>query len=172
MKRNQVAKDVQNSVIPQTVAARQTNIERDFSRMKDELIARFGTFTLEINSAVLNTLIYSYYYDIYRTKKFHDMQKINESKKAAFMLKWLIHERPIYFDESSLDELDPKLMGILVCINEIFALRIAFMYAEIPMEIADDDMYSCMIYQLIYRAGDEGSWALIFDFLRKLYQGG
>ncbi len=102
-----------------------------------------------INLAVLTNALYSYYYDIKRIKDFHGSDLVNKPKMAAYLIKWLVKEKPIWFINEEIS--NPETMEILSCINELFAFRIGLGFACIPLAIVDIGTSDKFVYELAFR---------------------
>lgn len=151
------------AVDDETVAFRQAVVEDVFLRMKTSLEHEFGgPVPMRLNSAVLNTALYSYFYDIERAKQFHCMDRINESKKASYLIKWIVRAKPVFFDPQ---ECPDSLLGVASCINEIFAINVGLAYAELDFGVLDEERFDTLVYQLLYREIEVGLLAVLFEFL-------
>lgn len=165
--RNQVSKEYQDAVSDDMVLERIEVLVKAFERMKTIITGDLSNHDLRINLAVLSNLVYSYFYDVRRAKEFHGMQRINKPKKAAFLMKWLVIEKPISFDEDGFRDHDT--LALLSCVNEVFAFRVALGYANIPLSRVPIDLQEDVIYSLIYRGADETALSLWFRTFMTLH---
>jgi hypothetical protein len=133
-----------------------------FDCLKEQLTSQIPNLTLGLNERILKITVKSYFYDVERLKHFHEIELVNESKKAGYLLKWLVRNKPIYF-ELDKENNEPHLSSLLLCINEIFALRIAFAYAEIPINKIDDKCWENLIYHMLYREVDSDFFAIFIE---------
>lgn len=109
----------------------------------------------------LNELIYSYFYDVDRAKLFHGMWLINEPKKAAYLVKWILKHKPIWYDDDSVT--DPSMRGFLHLINEYYALRAALAYTSIRLQDVPAHLMERLLYDFFFRYIDENSMTLWFE---------
>jgi hypothetical protein len=161
-KRSQIPKRLREAVYKERVLWRQANMNTGFGEIVEPLVRGTGWAGPRLNQALLTNLIYSYFYDIDRLKDFHGMERINEAKKGAYLMKWIVRVKPIYFDESEMPE-DPELSALMACINEIYAIVMGLTYAGIDLALLDERFVEPLMYQMLYRTLDEGLLAMWLD---------
>lgn len=157
-----VNKDIRDKVPDERVFRRLNVIKKEFLRLQEIITTKAPNLVLELNERVLSIALKSYFYDLERLKHFHDFDLTNEPKKAGYLLKWLVKNKPIYFDLHK-GRVTPELSSFLLCINEIFALRIAFAYAGLPIEKIENDCWKNLVYHTLYREVDSDFFALFVD---------
>ena len=161
---SQVSDAIQKAVNEDAVFLRFEVLVRTFERIKSALDLRCGGATpIRINKKLLFHAVYSYFYDIERVKHFHGMKRINEAKKAAYLTKWIIRMKPIYFDDS--EATDKTLTSEMLIFNEFFAFRSALAYAEIPLSAVSDGTLDVILYQFAYRDIEPGLLSILFEML-------
>ena len=166
-----VSKRFRDRVDNKDVQDRFYNLNCLFLRVKRSLLGMQGATyeTVEkasgiyVNHAVLYSCVYSYWYDILRLRDFHSDEdsRINKPKKAAYLIKWIVKEKPISFDPYQFSE--PRTCHILSRVNEICAFRAALAYAEIPLKLVGHDITDKMTYNLAFRSPDTGMMSLWFE---------
>ena len=118
---------------------------------------------LKINHAILYGSIQSYFYDVFRLRDFHSSEDglINRPKKAAYIIKWLVNDKPIYFESDAFS--DPVTCHLLLFVNELVAFRAGLGYAGVPLKLVDEETTDKFVYNLAFRPSDEGMMSLWFD---------
>ena len=99
------------------------------------LVTKFPRYknSVDISEAVLLQVVWSYFYDVVRYKDFHyresgkvqSERKIDGRKQAAFMVKWILHLRPVVQGTNE----DPTFLTYWG--NEDFALTVGTCFAGI-----------------------------------------
>lgn len=141
---------------------RQAVLEAIFTEKIVPLIKeRDSTVKLGLSRTRLNELTYSYFYDIDRAKLFHGMHLINEPKKAAYLVKWILKHKPIWYDDATVSDVSVK--GFLHLINEFYALRAALAYTSIKLEEVPSGLLERILYDFFFRYVDENSMTLWFE---------
>jgi hypothetical protein len=89
--------------------------------------------------------------------EFHRLRVPDDPKKAAYMVKWILKQRPIM-----VPELRTKPQAT---INEIFALRIGLLILKVRISDIPLETIKLAIYTFRYRNYDQDSFLLFFDYL-------
>lgn len=128
----------------------------------------------------------SYYLDVIKYKEFHfnpinedcdvtspdfinsvHEKLVNESKAAAFSVKWILKSMPIYVLAKKTLSKDESML--LDMVNEIFAFRYAVRLMDIDPNKIDDTDTRDILYHLKYRNYDDRNLMLIFSLLKKQF---
>jgi len=181
MQHRHIAKEFQNKIERDKLQLRLGTLEALFEEFiyeirkqisKNAPAANDPHIEISLNRLILVNLVTSYFYDIERLKAFHGYPKINEEKKAGYLVKWIVKAKPIQFsyagDGAALSESTASYLSIL---NETFALLVGAAYAELKLSIlfkddAAKNRSQMMIYHLLYRRADPNYIALYFNLLR------
>lgn len=156
-----VSPDFQNSIDEEELFKRLSNMDDAFLRLRMALEVGEQEECIRLNRAILTNALYSYYYDVKRLKDFHGSLRINRPKKAAFLIKWLVKEKPISFDPDCFGQ--DSILEVLSCINELYAFRCALGYAGIPLKLISAQQTDNFVYELAFREHSTGMMALWFE---------
>lgn len=156
-----VSKKYRESVNEEDVLLRLAVMDSAFVRIRSALKMGNKEGYVRLNRAVLTNALFSYYYDIIRLRDFHGSKRINRPKKAAFLIKWIVKEKPIYFDPDPFGE--DSVLEVLSCVNELYAFRCALGYAGIPLNLVDATETDNMVYELAFREHSTGMMSLWFE---------
>lgn len=174
-RRKEVSSDVQEALDLNKLRRRVYVWEQEYIRLirailelgdqiSDEDVLNDGRIGL--NRAVLINAAWSFFYDVIRAKHFNGSTRLNGPKKAAYTIKWIVMEKPIWFkpEEFTYDKIgDHETIELLSCINEFFAVRLAMGYADIPLTLYEDKIIDDFVYELSFRSVNEGMMALWFE---------
>ena len=129
------------SLTPQEtrIATRQELLEQIFSGLQASLGPDFNH--LSINRMVLHNVVVSYFHDVDRHKDFHGSDRVDETKQAAFVIKWISKLRPIQFD-CEIGHVSPSILYI----NEIYAVRSGLAFMKMSPEILPKQVYDDLLY--------------------------
>ena len=138
-------------------------LEKTFNTLKKEHCWEEGIVFL--NKAILNDVIVSFWYDIHRMICFHNMKKdgANVSKKAAYITKWILKLRPIYFHIDKADDFDAKYTEL----NENYAFYFSALLCDIDIEkfVKDKRRINEILYTFHYRNTSEETLILLYESL-------
>lgn len=115
-----------------------------------------------LNQQLLRIVSESYFKDLERKKKFHDIKYADEHKRAGYMMKWIMRFRPIQLVRE-----DCCVRALLA--NEHFALTVALRFIRLSPSKLTADLYKNLIYSLRYRHIDANAWALSCFLLQKAH---
>ena len=109
-----------------------------------------------LNTSLLESVLRSYFYDIYKFKNFSASEWANRNKHAAYIIKWIVRFRPIQIREHT-----KNVTSEIADINLKFALicGFGFLYKEITNFIMENkrqkqeefSFYNGLMYDLRYR---------------------
>lgn len=131
------------------VAKRQDLLEDIFAGLRQHLGEGFEH--LQINRVVLFNIVISYFDDVDRHKHYHGTELIDQTKQAAFIIKWIARLRPIQFSLPNPDDATKEILYI----NEIFAVRCGLAFMELTPQQLPNDIYADALYTIRYRHLDE-----------------
>ena len=77
------------------IAKRQALLEEVFVGLREHLGSDFKR--LQVNRIILHDVVVSYFHDVKRHKDFHGFRLVDETKQAAFTMKWIAKLRPVQF---------------------------------------------------------------------------
>lgn len=139
------------------------------------------TWRLRYDHLVMLNVVHSAMDDIWRFKSYHlrDPNKRSDAvKRAAFLTKWIIRFRPIYYARilsaddpaAAFDKKDTTLL-----VNEGFAVHISLttLATEVGVEkiLLDPDFYANFLYDLHYRNYPEDALLAMYDVMRSAVKG-
>lgn len=130
------------------VATRQELLEQVFDGLKAHIGDDFDH--LELNRVVLYNVVVSYFRDVDRHKEFHQTALVEQTKQAAFTIKWLAKLRPVQFRSSTED-----VTQTMLYVNEVFAVRCGLAFMQISPDVLPQPLYDEILYTLRYRHIDE-----------------
>ena len=131
------------------VAERQDMLETIFNGLRQYLGEGFEY--LEVNRLILYNVVVSYFDDVDRHKQYHGTKLIDETKQAAFTIKWIAKLRPIQFNLPSIDAVTTQILYI----NEIFAVRCGLAFMKLSPQELPKAIYADALYAIRYRHLDE-----------------
>ena len=91
-----------------------------FSKM-EAFIKELEYSNVQINTTILNQVIIDYFTDIYRTKEFHEISRVNKRKIIAYQTYWLLRRKPIVIFSTDPQDINESEYDDAF-INERFAL--------------------------------------------------
>jgi hypothetical protein len=109
-----------------------------------ELVGPKGIETVHLNACILANAVISYFDDIDRLKDYHGIELADASKQAAFTMKWIVREHPIVWLIGKSTE-ETKFHILL---NDIFALRAALCFLQIPPDYLSKEFICMLLYTL------------------------
>lgn len=140
------------------------------------------TWRLKFDPLILLNVAHSTLDDIWRYKVYHleDSKKLSDSvKRAAYLSKWIVRLRPIYFDrthsdfipEDGIDMRDTSMIS-----NEGFAVFVSLisMANDVKLDVIrlDPDFFANLLYDLHYRELTGDALLNIFDIIKLSAHGG
>jgi hypothetical protein len=104
----------------------------------------------ELSKQLLHEAVASAYCDMYRLTVFRGIQNADVHKQAAFLIKWIVKQRPIHVHRYTSD-------SIFQYINELFAITVAMTIMKIQPDrlLADHNVVRYidnLLYLLHYHA--------------------
>jgi len=130
-----------------------------FSEFSDEFESLFGQ-RLQINAAQLGNVAQSYVFDLGRYVKFHELEIPDRARRGAYVCKWLMKLRPIYFD-ATITHLPEEIASMLLLANELFAMYVTSAITRVDLEKSlSERMGNILLYSLRYRSSSEDSFIL------------
>lgn len=93
-----------------------SRFEQIYEEMKAFIVSLNIDDIVKINDVILMQALMDYYSDVYRLKKYHKIQHINNIKIKAYETFWLVHRKPIQIVAGHLE--DDKI----IYVNEKFVL--------------------------------------------------
>lgn len=123
-----------------------------YNLMQDYLESEKLQDKVYISEDILNHVIIDYFVDIYRLKKFQDIEKTHDSKIYAYLISWIIRHKPLQIPSEGAEE--------LAFINEMFSAELLRGYLfKKPKNVAivnthKDDMdifLETLLYYFKYR---------------------
>jgi hypothetical protein len=131
---------------------------------------------LRISYIQLYNLVESYFQDVDRYKQYHFKDPggslINEAKRSALTVKWLMRVKPIYVHNSfsisddNVNSFDYDDYSIIM--NELFAIFVAECFLAVSFS---DGKFGELLYMLRYRNPDEYALMGIFQVIMDLRKG-
>lgn len=79
---------------------------------------------LYVNETILHHVIMDYFTDIFRLKKFHNIDHTNKSKILAYEIHWILHRKPLQIKGSKSDKNSDPANKNLPFANEGFAVTL------------------------------------------------
>lgn len=163
MSDQKVSSIIKDRVPREKILSRINLLEKLFYRIRDK--ANIPELkNCKIDKSILLSVVRSYFYDLERLKLFHGIKNANESKIAAYTIKWICKLKPLYVDPN-IENTKPTLI-----VNELFAMQVGFFIMEIPRTLVPDQIFNKLIYNLVYRPFEESSMAIFFDLVSDTYQ--
>ena len=124
-----------------------------------------GDIVFSISESTLKLAIESYYLDIFKYSEFHPYNEnnkfVNEYKKAAFFVKWILKFKPIQTVSFTGDDVDLAFEA-----NETIALLYALKLSNIDTDKFIKEFKNTkdrMIYNFLFRDFNESMFTLLLE---------
>jgi len=143
-----------------------THLVKDrFEKIRDYITGGDSALnkSIGINMSILTNALYSYFYDLERLHDFHASDGNSYPKQAAYLIKWLIKEKPVWFDSEIF--LDNEHLELLCEINEFLALRMGLGIAGIKTSQITPSETENLVYEFVFRNHHPGLLSLWFEKL-------
>lgn len=114
-------------------------------KIADELINKIKSPNIKINYAILYNCVVSWYYDLTRTKTFHQIEFADSHKRAAFIIKWISKLKPLQLDYHK------EHPQVELLVNEAFALIAGLTHLNISIKDIPRNLIKNIMYTLHYR---------------------
>ena len=98
-----------------------------------------------INKGILQDVVVSYLFDLWRAKAFHQIEHADQHKRAAFTMIWIARLRPIQIHQ------DTDMTDDLLFVNELFAIHAGLAHLEINVSDITSTYLRNLIYTLHFR---------------------
>jgi hypothetical protein len=124
----------------------------DVAEIFDADVLKPMGYEIVINGALLNNVVYSYYYDKERHKDFHGSNEPNDEKKAAFLCRWIAKIRPFSIVPIEGSEIKTpaqlSLYFAMTCLaNGYFCLHL---FQALTKKKASQHFDSTLVYEMHY----------------------
>lgn len=117
-----------------------------------------------MSSSKLLSALRSYLIDIGRMVDFHHLKVADDPKKATYLVKWLLKEKPIMYQGNPRKE--------HAVLNEIFALRVATLILRVGVQNIPEETRALIIYTMRYRHYEPDGFLVFFDHLWRTAENG
>lgn len=136
-------------------------LARTFIKMKAKHFQGHG---IVLNEATLMRAAISFWEDILRVKAYHPINRADKSKKAAYLFKWIAKMRPV----KPLVDHPERLTNAEINANALFAFLCACGYLKCRKALPKEELHR-IIYSATYRDIHPDEWAIIFEYLERVY---
>ena len=144
------------------IEARCGLLEEKFAEFKQ--YAEGGQF-MELDRYALYSAVVSYFHDVERHKRFHEIVLIDTVKQAGFTIKWIAKFRPIRFSWE--EEVSDSLQHC----NEIFAVRCGLGFMKLLPMVLPPELTTALNYTLRNRNVDERMLFIWLETLKRAVDG-
>ncbi|KAA6344980.1 hypothetical protein EZS27_007405 [termite gut metagenome] len=133
-----------------------------YSKM-EEFVKTLEYKDVQINVSILNQVLLDYFTDIYRTKEFHDIKKVNKRKIVAYQTYWILRRKPLQImrTTSSKDIFINERFVMSYLTQEFLVPAINVPLADKNVELKLKDFLKHLFYHLKYRYIDQQYLELI-----------